>query len=72
MTNVIPLASPRAAASPDPIAQQAAIENALSMALYFMRQPGNSPENVRAATGRANRALTLLKHASAPLTNGRA
>lgn len=48
-----------------PIAHQAAIENALSMALYFVRQPGNQKANLWAATGRANRALTLLKQSSA-------
>jgi hypothetical protein len=48
----------------DPVARQAAIENALSMALYFIRQPGNTAANLWAATARANRALTLLKQAS--------
>lgn len=49
----------------DPIQRQAAIENALSMALYFMRRPGTTPTeqaaNLWAATARTNRALTLLK-----------
>jgi hypothetical protein len=44
--------------------RQAAIENALSMALYFMRQSGDTAANLWAATARANRALTLLKQAS--------
>jgi hypothetical protein len=44
--------------------RQQAIENALSMALYFIRQPGDTAANVWAATARANRALTLLKQAS--------
>ena len=48
----------------DPVARQAAIENALSMALYFIRQPGNTVANLWAATARANRAFTLLKQAS--------
>ena len=48
----------------DPVARQAAIENALSMALYFVRQPGNTSANLWAATARANRAFTLLKQAS--------
>lgn len=48
----------------DPIARQQGIENALSMALYFIRQPGNSTANLWAATARTNRALTLLKHAN--------
>lgn len=71
MTTVRYLSSPRAgtrvqtsAQSPEPVERQAAIENALSMALYFMRQPGNDAANVWAATARTNRALTLLKQAS--------
>ena len=52
----------------DPIQRQAAIENALSTALYFMRRPGDAPAeraaNLWAATARANRALSLLKQAS--------
>lgn len=48
----------------NPVDRQAAIENALSMALYFIRQPGNTAANLWAATARANRALTLLKQAS--------
>jgi hypothetical protein len=43
------------------VERQAAIENSLSMALYFVRQPGHSAANLWAATARANRALTLLK-----------
>ena len=50
--------------SASPIERQAAIENALSMALYFIRQPGDVAANVWAATARTNRALTLLKQAS--------
>jgi len=78
MTKVIHLSSPRAGArvqssapspkqstdTPSGIERQQAIENALSMALYFMRQPGNTSANLWAATARANRALTLLKHAA--------
>lgn len=60
----------------DPIQRQAAIESALSMALYFMRRPGDTPPelaaNLWAATARANRALTLLKAASADVCAGRA
>jgi len=47
-----------------PIERQQAIENALSMALHFVRQPGDSAANLWAATARTNRALTLLKQAS--------
>jgi len=71
MTKVIHLPSPRAgtpvhtsAPAISTPAQQAAIENALSMALYFIRQPGDAVANVWAATARTNRALTLLKQAS--------
>ncbi len=78
-------AAPRAAANAatlaqpgralDPIQRQAAIENALSMALHFMRRPGDSPgelaANLWAATARTNRALTLLKSASADACMGR-
>jgi hypothetical protein len=46
------------------VQRQQAIENALSMALYFVRQPGDTAANVWAATARTNRALTLLKQAS--------
>lgn len=45
------------------VERQAAIENALSMALHFIRQPGDCAANLRAATARANRALTILKQA---------
>lgn len=48
---------------------QAAIENALSMALYFTRQSHATPANVWAATARTNRALTLLKQASEGAVN---
>jgi hypothetical protein len=51
-------------ATRDGIARQQAIENALSMALFFVRQPGNTAANVWAATARTNRAFTLLKQAS--------
>ena len=72
MTKVNHPASPRAGARVhtsarviiQPIERQAAIENALRMALYFMRQPGDAAANVWAATARTNRALTLLKQAS--------
>ncbi len=58
----------------DPIQRQAAIENALSMALHFMRRIGETPAeqsaNLWAATARTNRALTLLKAASAETKGG--
>lgn len=84
MTKVIHLAS-RSAGNPVRIsahrptevitpAQQAAIENALSMALYFIRQCHATPANLWAATARTNRAMTLLKVASesAAIVTGRA
>ena len=55
------LAAPTWSTPIDPAARQAAIENALSMALYFVRQPGDNPADLWAATARTNRALTLLK-----------
>lgn len=74
MTKVIHLASrsagnpvrmsahkPTEVLTPD---HQAAIENALSMALYFIRQCHATPANLWAATARTNRAMTLLKQAS--------
>ena len=79
MTKVIPLARQRTAPTvqtpaqnQDPTAHQAAIENALSMALYYVRQPAHSPATMQAATARANRALTLLKQAcsASPSTMG--
>ena len=83
MTNVISLASRRAAISVQMPAQipafkpvqptlsqsnasverQQAIESALYAALVFIRIPGTA--SIHAATGRANRALSLLKQACA-------
>lgn len=54
-------ATPAAVITPE---HQAAIENALSMALYFIRQCHATPANLWAATARTNRAFTLLKQAS--------
>jgi len=80
MTKVISLSSTRAGTrahsnahttttTPSP-AQQAAIENALVMALHFIRQPGDHAADLWAATARTNRALTLLKHASGSFAHG--
>lgn len=57
-------ASLAAGADSQTIERQQAIENALSTALYFIRQP-YSITMLRGATGRANRALSLLKNACA-------
>lgn len=74
-TATSPRAAVHAATAPqpgrtlDPIQRQAAIENALSMALHFMRRPADTPNELAAslwaATARTNRALSLLKAASA-------
>ena len=59
------------AATPE-ITRQQAIENALSTALYFIRQP-HSATALQAATGRAMRAATMLKQACTESSiNGRA
>lgn len=50
--------------------RQAAIENALSMALFFIRQAGDSRANLWAATARTNRALSLLKQAACDRQEG--
>ena len=48
----------------DPLARQAAIENALSMALHLVRT-SDSPAALQSATGRAIRAASLMKQACA-------
>ena len=55
--------------APDTIARQQAIENALSAALFHIRQP-HTTTTLWAATGRANRALSLLKQACTEVKNG--
>jgi len=65
MTMVNTTPTPKAASlgiTPTTIERQQAIENALSAALYFIRLP-STPSGLHAATGRANRALSLLKQA---------
>ena len=63
MTTPVPLSAVRVRPSQLTPAQQAAIENALTMALHFVRQPA-CQANLWAATSRATRAATMLKHAS--------
>jgi hypothetical protein len=46
----------------DPLARQAAIENALSMALHLVRT-SDTTEALQRATGRAIRAASMLKQA---------
>lgn len=48
----------------DMLAHVAMAQNALSGALHLVRQADIQPATIHAATGRANRALTLLKRAS--------
>ena len=52
------------------INRQQAIENALATALFFIRQPGDDAAALRAATGRAIRAASMLKQACAEISNG--
>ena len=51
------------------LARQQAIENALTTALYFIRLP-TTDSGLRAATGRAIRAASMLKQACAEIQNG--
>lgn len=54
------------------LARQQAIENALSMALFHIRQ-GDTQQGIRAATAKAIRAASLLKQACTEFSiNGRA
>lgn len=85
MTNVIDLASARpgtysvqtSAQTPRPstsnpataIARQQAIENALSMALYWIRHQEH-PNAIHAATVRAVRAASMLKQACGEVGDG--
>lgn len=72
MSSVIPLRSHAAAASPG-IEGQQAIENALSMALYYVRSSSCKrlhAAQLQAATAKTNRALTLLKRACAADASG--
>ena len=68
MTPVTTLASRRAApttpatGTPDPIQSYADAHNALSMALYYLRQPQT---NVRGAARKAVQALAALRHLAA-------
>ena len=51
------------------LARQQAIENALTTALYFIRLP-STESGLKAATGRAIRAASMLKQACAEISNG--
>lgn len=50
-------------AAPTPVQRQAAIENALSMALWHVRQSNTT--SIQAATAKAIRAVSMLKQACA-------
>ena len=76
MTTVTTITTPKVvplgntpAFSPSIIARQQAIENALTTALYFIRLP-LTESGLRAATGRAVRAASMLKQACAESTIG--
>lgn len=67
MSTVIDLSRAHCGAPADDslaIERQQAIENALSMALHLVRQPDCTRASLQAATARATRAATMLKHAS--------
>jgi|GEM_PF-3230945 len=70
MTNVVPMASHRAAPTSPPVSLEtiqlhAQASNALSTALHFLGQPDCTAQQLQFATARAVRAATLLKRASA-------
>jgi hypothetical protein len=65
MTNVTtPTAAPL-----DTVARQQAIENALGMALHYIRTI-DTQHGIQAATGKAIRAVSMLKHACTELHMG--
>ena len=68
MTTVNTITTPTLG-TPSHLARQQAIENALSTALYFIRLP-NTESGLKAATGRAIRAASMLKQACAEIQNG--
>lgn len=68
MTTVNTPATP-ALGNPSHLARQQAIENALTTALYFIRLP-STESGLKAATGRAIRAASMLKQACAELQIG--
>ena len=68
MTTVNTITTPKTGAT-SRIDRQQAIENALTTALYFIRLP-TTDSGLRAATGRAIRAASMLKQACAEISNG--
>jgi hypothetical protein len=63
------LAAPTWTTPIDPSARQAAIENALSMALWHVRR-ADTAQALHVATGRTIRAAAMLKQACTEATNG--
>ena len=68
MTTVNTTTSPKTGTTAT-LTRQQAIENALTTALYFIRLP-LTESGLRAATGRAVRAASMLKQACAESTIG--
>lgn len=68
MTTVNTITTPKTG-NTSPLARQQAIENALSTALYFIRLP-STESGLKAATGRAVRAASMLKQACAEIQIG--
>jgi len=68
MTNVNTTTTPKTG-NTSPLIRQQAIENALTTALYFIRLP-STESGLKAATGRAIRAASMLKQACAEIQNG--
>ena len=68
MTTVNTITTPKTGTTAT-LARQQAIENALTTALYFIRLP-TTDSGLRAATGRAIRAASMLKQACAEISNG--
>ena len=68
MTTVNTTTTP-ALGNTSPLNRQQAIENALTTALYFIRQP-STESGLKTATGRAIRAASMLKQACAEIQKG--
>ena len=69
MTTVNTITTPKTDSTAT-LARQQAIENALTTALHFIRLPNTDATALRAATGRAIRAVSMLKQACAEIQNG--
>jgi hypothetical protein len=69
MTHLVNTITTPKTGTPSLLARQQAIENALTTALYFIRLP-STESGLKAATGRAIRAASMLKQACAELQIG--